>query len=132
MRWKVGPWDGLQCDQLTGQGLLPLGQQLSEWGCRTLLMTRKRPGEQGAQKRRCTAMGLALSWSSTAGLSVVLSGGPVRSLGPAQGKLQARARPGSHVPRGPADDRSPTSRRVSETAPGFLCAMEACLGQDST
>lgn len=23
MRWKVGPWDGLQCDRLTGHGLLP-------------------------------------------------------------------------------------------------------------
>lgn len=71
MRWKVGLWDGLQCDRLTGHGLcplLPLGLQLSEWRCRELLLTRMRPGEQGAQKQSCTTMGLTLSWSSTADL----------------------------------------------------------------
>lgn len=42
---------------LTGQGLLPLGQQLREWGCRKFLLIWNKPGEQGTQKTELSCHG---------------------------------------------------------------------------
>lgn len=57
MRWKVGPWDGLWCDWLTGQGLLPCASWAAVEGV----------GLQGALAD-LESKGLILSWSSTADL----------------------------------------------------------------
>lgn len=58
MRWKVGPWDGLRCDWLTGQGLLPCVSWAAVEGV----------GLQGALAD-LESKGLILSWSSTADTS---------------------------------------------------------------